>query len=103
MGSTAVIIIIVLAVLAIVGFNLIMFAFLEIPLLGFLLAPERTRALTERLDFCQHATTLPQQVFTLGCQFYAAPDAVSSLTSPYCLASAAEIGSPVSNTLRATW
>ena len=37
-------------VLAIVGFNLIMFAFLEIPLLGFLFAPERTRALTGRLS-----------------------------------------------------
>ena len=31
------------------------------------------------------------------------PDAVSSLTSPYWLASTAEIGSPVSSTLRATW
>jgi Sap, sulfolipid-1-addressing protein len=37
-------------VLAIVGFNLIMFAFIELPLLGFLIAPERARTLTGRLN-----------------------------------------------------
>jgi len=37
-------------VLAILGFNLIMFALIELPLLGFALAPERTRSLTERLS-----------------------------------------------------
>jgi Sap, sulfolipid-1-addressing protein len=37
-------------VLAILGFNLIMFALIELPLLGFVLAPDRTRSLTERLD-----------------------------------------------------
>ena len=37
-------------VLAILGFNLIMFALIELPLLGFVLAPDRTRSLTERLN-----------------------------------------------------
>jgi hypothetical protein len=37
-------------ILAIVGFNLIMFAFVEIPLLGFLFAPERTRALASKFS-----------------------------------------------------
>ena len=37
-------------VLAIVAFNLIMFAFLEIPLLAFLAAPDRTRELTGRVN-----------------------------------------------------
>jgi hypothetical protein len=35
-------------VLAIVGFNVVMFAFIELPLLGFLIAPERARANTQR-------------------------------------------------------
>ena len=34
-------------VLAVLGFNLIMFAAIELPLLGFVLAPERTRSLTD--------------------------------------------------------
>jgi hypothetical protein len=44
----------------IVGFNLVMFAFTELPLLGFLLAPERTRALTEKLNewMTRHKRTL---------------------------------------------
>jgi hypothetical protein len=37
-------------VLTIVAFNLIMFAFLEIPLLAFLAAPDRTRELTGRVN-----------------------------------------------------
>jgi hypothetical protein len=37
-------------VLAVLGFNLIMFAVIEFPLLGFVLAPERTRSLTEKLN-----------------------------------------------------
>ena len=37
-------------VLAVLGFNLIMFAVIELPLLGFVLAPERTRSLTEKLN-----------------------------------------------------
>jgi len=37
-------------VIAIVGFNLIMFALLEIPLLAFVLAPDRTRELTGRVN-----------------------------------------------------
>jgi Sap, sulfolipid-1-addressing protein len=37
-------------VLAVIGFNLIMFAVIELPLLGFVLAPERTRSLTEKLN-----------------------------------------------------
>ena len=37
-------------VLAVLGFNLIMFAAIELPLLGFVLAPERTRSLTEKLN-----------------------------------------------------
>jgi Sap, sulfolipid-1-addressing protein len=37
-------------VLAIIGFNLVMFAFIELPLLGFLLAPDRARAVTERFS-----------------------------------------------------
>ena len=36
--------------IAIVGFNLVTFAFIELPLLGFVLAPERTRSLAERLN-----------------------------------------------------
>jgi len=36
-------------IVAVVGFNLIMFALLEIPLLGFLAAPDRTRDLAGRL------------------------------------------------------
>ncbi|HVI18035.1 MAG TPA: GAP family protein [Gaiellales bacterium] len=37
-------------VLAILGFNLIMFALIELPLIGFLLAPDRTRSLTAKLN-----------------------------------------------------
>jgi hypothetical protein len=37
-------------VLAVLGFNLIMFAVIELPLLGFVLAPQRTRSLTEKLN-----------------------------------------------------
>ena len=37
-------------VLAVLGFNVIMFAVIELPLLGFVLAPERTRTLTEKLN-----------------------------------------------------
>ena len=37
-------------VLAVLGFNVIMFAVIELPLLGFVLAPERTRSLTEKLN-----------------------------------------------------
>lgn len=37
-------------VLAVVGFNVIMFALIELPLLGFVLAPKRTRSLTEKLN-----------------------------------------------------
>jgi hypothetical protein len=37
-------------VLTIVAFNLIMFALIELPLLGFVLAPDRTRSLTSRLN-----------------------------------------------------
>lgn len=36
-------------VLAILGFNVIMFALIELPLIGFVLAPERTRKLTGNL------------------------------------------------------
>jgi hypothetical protein len=36
-------------VLAVLGFNLIMFALIELPLLGFVLAPDRTVALTTKL------------------------------------------------------
>jgi Sap, sulfolipid-1-addressing protein len=47
-------------VLAILGFNLIMFALIELPLVGFLVAPERTRSLTERLNrwMTDHRRTL---------------------------------------------
>ena len=46
--------------LAILGFNLIMFALIELPLLGFVVAPERTRSLTERLNqwMADHRRTL---------------------------------------------
>jgi len=37
-------------VVAVIGFNLIMFALIELPLLGFLAAPERTRAITGKLN-----------------------------------------------------
>ena len=37
-------------VLAVLAFNLIMFAVIELPLLGFVLAPERTRSLTAKLN-----------------------------------------------------
>jgi hypothetical protein len=36
-------------VLAVLGFNVIMFALIELPLLGFVLAPDRTLALTTKL------------------------------------------------------
>jgi hypothetical protein len=36
-------------VLSVLGFNLIMFALIELPLLGFVLAPDRTVALTTKL------------------------------------------------------
>jgi threonine/homoserine/homoserine lactone efflux protein len=36
--------------LAVVGFNIVMFAFIELPLLGFLLAPERARTRTARFS-----------------------------------------------------
>ena len=46
--------------LAILGFNLIMFALIELPLLGFVLAPDRTRLLTEKLNgwMTDHRRTL---------------------------------------------
>jgi hypothetical protein len=46
--------------LAIVGFNLVMFAFIELPLLGFLLAPARARAITGRFSdwMTRHKRTL---------------------------------------------
>lgn len=37
-------------VFAVVGFNVIQFALIELPLIGLLVAPDRTRALTERLN-----------------------------------------------------
>jgi hypothetical protein len=37
-------------VLAVLGFNVIMFALIELPLLGFAVAPDRTRSLTEKLN-----------------------------------------------------
>ncbi len=37
-------------VLAILGFNLIMFALIELPLIGFVLASDGTRSLTEKLN-----------------------------------------------------
>jgi hypothetical protein len=37
-------------VFAVLGFNVIMFALIELPLLGFVLAPERTRSLTGKLS-----------------------------------------------------
>jgi hypothetical protein len=36
--------------LAVVVFNVVMFAFIELPLVGFLVAPDRTRRLASRLD-----------------------------------------------------
>ena len=47
-------------VLAVLGFNLIMFAAIELPLLGFVLAPERTSSLTEKLNgwMTDHRQTL---------------------------------------------
>jgi hypothetical protein len=38
------------SVVAILGFNLIMFALIELPLIGFVLAPDRTRSLTAKLN-----------------------------------------------------
>jgi amino acid transporter len=45
---------------AIVGFNLIMFALIELPLLGFLLAPDSAQAITERFShwMTRHKRTL---------------------------------------------
>jgi hypothetical protein len=37
-------------VVAILGFNMIMFALIELPLLGLVLMPERTHALTQKLN-----------------------------------------------------
>jgi Sap, sulfolipid-1-addressing protein len=55
-------------VLAIVGFNVIMFAFIELPLLGFLIAPARTRSLTEKLNdwMTAHRRTLIVVVAVAG-------------------------------------
>ena len=55
-------------VLAIVGFNLVMFALIELPLLGFVLAPDRTRALTEKLNgwMTRHRQTLILVVAGVG-------------------------------------
>jgi len=55
-------------VVAILGFNLVMFAFLELPLLGFLIAPDRARALTERLNrwMTRHKRTLITVVAGVG-------------------------------------
>lgn len=55
-------------VVAILGFNLVMFVFLELPLLGFLLAPDRARALTERLNqwMTRHKRTLITLVAGVG-------------------------------------
>jgi hypothetical protein len=55
-------------VLAIAGFNLIMFAAIELPLLGFLVAPERTRAVTGRLNawMTRHKRTLVVTVAGVG-------------------------------------
>jgi threonine/homoserine/homoserine lactone efflux protein len=55
-------------VVAIVGFNVIMFAFIELPLLGFVLAPERARTLTEKLNgwMTRHKRTLITVVAGVG-------------------------------------
>jgi threonine/homoserine/homoserine lactone efflux protein len=55
-------------VVAILGFNLVMFALLELPLLGFLVAPDRARALTERLNrwMTRHKRTLITVVAGVG-------------------------------------
>jgi Sap, sulfolipid-1-addressing protein len=55
-------------VAAIVGFNLITFVFIELPLLGFLLAPERARTLTEKLNgwMTRHKRTLITVVAGVG-------------------------------------
>ena len=55
-------------VVAIVGFNLIMFALIELPLLGFVLAPERTRSLTQKLNvwMTQHKRTLITVAAAIG-------------------------------------
>ena len=47
-------------ILTIVGFNVIMFALIELPLIGFLLAPERTRSVAENLNswITRHRRTL---------------------------------------------
>lgn len=47
-------------VVAIIQFNVIMFAFIELPLVGFLLAPNRTRKLAEQLNswITRHKRTL---------------------------------------------
>jgi Sap-like sulfolipid-1-addressing protein len=54
--------------IAIVGFNLVMFALIELPLLGFVLAPERARSLTERLNhwMTRHKRTLIMVVAGAG-------------------------------------
>jgi sulfite exporter TauE/SafE len=38
----------------VIGFNVIMFAFVEVPLVGFLVAPERTNALVEKFNAWLH-------------------------------------------------
>ena len=42
-------------VFAILGFNLVQFALLELPLIGLLVAPDRARSLTERLNVWMNA------------------------------------------------
>jgi Sap, sulfolipid-1-addressing protein len=53
---------------AIVGFNLVMFTFIELPLLGFVVAPERARTLTEKLNgwMTRHKRTLITVVAGIG-------------------------------------
>jgi hypothetical protein len=55
-------------VLAIIGFNLVMFTFIELPLIGFLVAPERALALTARFDkwMSRHKRTIVAVVAAVG-------------------------------------
>jgi Sap, sulfolipid-1-addressing protein len=53
---------------AIVGFSLVMFTFIELPLLGSVLVPDRSRTLTEKLNdwMTRHNRTLITVVARIG-------------------------------------
>jgi hypothetical protein len=68
-------------VLAVIAFNLVMFALIELPLLGFVVAPNRTRSATERFNawMTRHKRKLIVAVAGIG-GAYLLVDGLSTLT-----------------------